>query len=99
LWKETQVTKYFASDRGVRAVDIEGARTGVKKTLKPDSKGFYNVESARDAKALKESGFVEASLMGVASAGTGHICGGCGFNGFFKLCGRCGKNNAETGSD
>lgn len=87
------MAKYFASDRGVRAVEIEGARTGAKKTLKPDSKGFYNVTNPMDAKALKASGFVEASLSGVTSTDVGYTCVGCGFGSFFRKCSRCGTDN------
>lgn len=89
------MAKYFASDRGVRGVEIEGARTGIKRTLKPDAKGFYNVDNKMDAKALEQSGFVQASLSGVTVAGTGHICKGCGFNGFFAKCGKCGVTDVE----
>lgn len=90
------MAKYFASDKGVRAVDIEGARFGHKRTLKPDSKGFYEVTNAMDAKALKASGFVEASLSGITSTAVGFTCVACGFGSFFRKCSKCGNENAET---
>jgi len=94
------VAKYFASDRHVTEVQIEGARTGSTRTLRPDAKGFYEVGNSADAKALKDSGFVEASLMGIAQGNVGVICAECGFNGFFALCGRCGHDNkAEPNVD
>jgi hypothetical protein len=86
------MAKYFA-DRAVRTVDIETSQTGRTRTIRTDSKGFFNVDSAMDAKTLKDAGFAEASLMGVANSGTGVICVGCGFNGFFAKCGRCGHDN------
>jgi hypothetical protein len=87
------MAKYFASDRGVRAVEIEGARTGTKRVLKPDAKGFYNVESKMDAKALQQSGFVEASLMGTTNSSVGYNCTECGFGSWFAVCGKCGHDN------
>jgi hypothetical protein len=86
------MAKYFA-DRAVRTVDIESAQTGRKHTLRTDSKGFFNVDSALDRKTLKDAGFAEASLMGVADTKSGVICVECGFNGFFARCGRCGHDN------
>jgi hypothetical protein len=84
------MAKYFASDRHAVEVTIEGARTGSSRTLRPDAKGFYEVTNSLDAKALKESGFVEASLMGSSRGVAGYLCDKCGFNGWFKTCGRCG---------
>jgi len=89
------MAKYFGDRRAVE-VQVEGARTGVVRSYRADRKGFLEVNNASDAKALKESGFVEASLMGVADAGTGRICENCGFNGFFKLCGRCGHETDDV---
>lgn len=84
------MTKYFASDRHAVEVQIEGARTGAKRTLRADKNGFFEVNSKSDAKALKESGFVEASLMGPSSGIGGFLCDKCGFNGWFRTCGKCG---------
>jgi len=93
------MAKMYPSDRRAVEVTIEGARTGVTRSYRQDSKGFIEVNNARDAKTLKESGFVEASLMGVAAGdGVGFLCKGCGFNGFFAVCGRCGCDNKEDGS-
>jgi hypothetical protein len=86
------MAKYFA-DKAVRTVDIESAQTGRKRTLRTDSKGFFNVDSALDSKTLKDAGFAEASLMGVADSRSGFLCDECGFNGFFAKCGRCGHDN------
>lgn len=91
--------KYFASDKGLSQVDITGARTGITTSLKKGKDGMFNVESKMDAKALEQSGFAQASLMGVPANGVGYICGGCGFNGFFAECGRCGTNNKVATAD
>jgi hypothetical protein len=85
------MAKYFASDRRAVEVQIEGARTGTSKTLRADRKGFYEAEG-RDAKALEQSGFVQASLMGPRTGG-GFNCAGCGFGSWFKTCSRCGTVN------
>ncbi len=87
------MTKYFASDRRAVEVNIEGARTGVTRTLRADKSGFFEVTNSRDAKALKESGFVEASLMGTSNGVGGYLCAKCGFNGWFRTCGKCGHEN------
>lgn len=84
------MAKYVASDRRCVEVQIEGARTGFQRTLRADKNGFYEVNNAADAKALKESGFIEASLMGPSSAGRGYPCSACGFQSWFRKCGRCG---------
>lgn len=89
------MAKYFASDRRAVEVTIEGARTGVTRTLRADSKGFYNVENKRDAQALRDSGFVEASLMGTTTEQVGYLCPACGFGSWFKVCGRCETNIPE----
>lgn len=93
------MAKYFASDRRAVEVQIEGARTGSTRTLRADKNGFYDVSNSRDAKALKESGFVEASLMGTARTKNGYLCSQCGFNGWFNVCGRCGHNHEEQDAD
>ncbi len=87
------MTKYFASDRHAVEVNIEGARTGDVRKLRADKNGFFEVTNKMDAKALKESGFVEASLMGPSSGIGGYLCDRCGFNGWFKTCGKCGHDN------
>jgi hypothetical protein len=84
------VTKYFASDRHCVEVQIEGARTGLTRTLRADKNGFYEASSKADEKALKESGFVQASLSGVTVAGVGYPCINCGHQSWFRKCGKCG---------
>lgn len=87
------MARYIASDRRAVEVQIEGARTGSSRTLRADAKGFYEVNDKSAAKALKESGFIEASLMGTTTTKNGHLCSKCGFNGWFAVCGKCGHDS------
>ena len=89
--------RYIAPDNGVKQVSIEGARTGIQETINRDKKGFFVADSSRQAKALKAEGFIEASLNGVAAAGSGYICTDCGFGAWFKICGRCGAECKKAG--
>lgn len=83
--------RFIAPDNGVKQVQVEGARTGLKHTISRDNKGFFVAEGS-DAKALKAEGFVEASLSGIARKSDGFICTDCGFNCWFNKCGRCGAD-------
>jgi len=87
-----RMPKYFAPS-GLSTVEITGTRTGITTNLKRGKDGFFNTDSKMDGKALKDAGLVEASLMGVPVGDVGFICSGCGFNGFFAVCGKCGTNN------
>lgn len=86
------MAKYFASDKHCVEVDISGTHVGTR-TLRADAKGFYNVDNQRDAKALEQSGFVQASLMGASKSRQGFTCSACGFGSWFRKCSRCGADN------
>lgn len=90
------MAKFFASDKHVKAIDIEGARTGAKTSYNVDKKGFYNVDRKDHIKAFRDSDMVEASLSGVTSTGIGFPCGSCGFGSFFVKCSRCGTENPRS---
>jgi hypothetical protein len=92
------MAKFFAP-KGLSQVDITGAQSGRQRTIKRDKQGFFIAESAADAKTLRDSGFGEASAMGVAIGGSSFVCKGCGFNGFFAVCGKCGVNNKVATAD
>lgn len=87
--------KFFAPDSGIKSVNIEGMRTGTNQRIARDSKGFFNAESKSQASALKAEGFVEASLTGAAPKAGGFHCDDCGFEGWFKKCGRCGNEECK----
>lgn len=85
------MARYFTS-QGVTSVTVEGARTGLTREIKADGKGFFLAESKADRKALEQSGFVQASLMGTKNRG-GFTCQQCGFGSWFRKCSRCGAEN------
>ena len=78
--------RYVAPGRGVKETVING------KSYFPDRGGIYNVESPRAAKAMKAEGFFEASLNPYSAGDQqrGFTCVECGFDGWFRKCGRCG---------
>jgi hypothetical protein len=78
--------RYVAPDRGVKETVIGG------KSYFPDRSGIYNVESPSAGKAMKAEGFFEASLNPYSAGDLqrGFTCVECGFNGWFRKCGRCG---------
>jgi hypothetical protein len=90
------MAKFFASDRRAVEVQVEGVRTGTTRTYRADKKGFYEVNNAADAKSFKESGMVEASLMGTTDSGVGFLCNACGFGSWFRVCGRCGHEIGDV---
>lgn len=85
--------RYVAPDRGVRETVIGGVK------YSPDRGGLYNVENRRHAEAMKREGFFEASLNPISAADkrAGYTCGECGFNGWFRKCGRCGHETTRDG--
>jgi len=92
------MARLVAPDKGVREV---GMTTNSSKTLyKPDRGGIYNVENARHAAQMKAEGFFEASLMGPTTDNSvGFLCSECGFNGWFRKCGRCGHESNAVPRD
>ena len=87
--------RYVAPDRGVRETVIGG------KKYNPDRSGIYNVDNPRHAAAMKREGFFEASLNPYSEGdrGRGFSCVQCGFNGWFRKCGRCGHEATNTQRD
>ena len=63
--------------------------------------GMYNVSNASDIKALKKEGFTEASLSTYTTGDSdrGYTCTECGFGSWFKLCSRCGHDQADPKTD
>jgi len=89
------MTKIVAPDKGVRETAIGN------KLYKPDRGGLYNVESKSDIKAMKSQGYFEASLNSYSQgdAQKGYCCVECGFNGWFRKCGRCGYESKDIQTD
>ena len=87
--------RYVAPDRGVRETVIGG------KKYQPDKTGIYNVESRSHGAAMKREGFIEASLNPISQGDRqrGFTCTGCGFEGWFRKCGRCGIEATDIPRD
>jgi hypothetical protein len=81
--------RFVAPDRGVKETVIGG------KKYNPDKGGIYNVDNANHGAAMKREGFFEASLNPYAQGDyrRGFSCVECGFDGWFRKCGRCGHEN------
>lgn len=87
--------RFVAPDRGVRETVI-----GNKK-YNPDKSGLYNVDNPSHAAAMKREGFFEASLNPYSHGDRqrGFTCVQCGFDGWFRKCGRCGHESTDTQRD
>jgi len=87
--------RWVAPDRGVKETVIGG------KSYFSDRSGLYNVENASHAKAMKAEGFFEASLNPYSEGDRkrGFTCVECGFEGWFRKCGRCGIDSNEIPRD
>ena len=77
-------------DGYVKETNIK-SQSGVRR-YKADKSGLYEVSNANDIRALKDQGFVEASLNAYNSGDgqRGYNCTQCGFGSWFKKCSRCG---------
>lgn len=80
------MSKIIPPDRGVKETVIGG------KSYYQSRKGSFEVTNPRHVKAMKAEGFFEASLNPYNSGDNtkGFTCVECGFNGWFRKCGRCG---------
>ena len=89
------MSRYVAPDRGVKETVIGNT------TYRPDSGGIYNVESPSHARAMKAEGYFEASLNPHSKGDNkrGFTCVQCGFNGWFRKCGRCGIESNDIATD
>ena len=87
--------RYVAPDRGVKETVIGGRK------YNPDRTGIYNVENKAHGEAMKREGFFEASLNPYSQGDRqrGFVCVQCGFNGWFRKCGRCGVEATDTQRD
>lgn len=87
--------RYVAPDRGVRETVIGGRK------YNPDKSGIYNVDNKNHGAAMKREGFIEASLNPYSEGDRqrGFTCVQCGFNGWFRKCGRCGHEATDTQRD
>lgn len=86
--------RMIAPNDTMREVQIQGARTSATRTYRWGKDGTVRVDSAADAKALREAGFTEAGIGGAGSKG-GFVCQACGFHTWFKKCSRCGGEGVK----
>jgi hypothetical protein len=89
------MARWVAPDRGVKETVIGG------QSYFTDRQGIYNVENKAHQKAMKAEGFFEASLNPISAQDRtrGFTCVECGFEGWFRKCGRCGYESQETQRD
>jgi len=87
--------RMVAPDRGVRETVVGNT------TYQPSKNGIYAVESSKHADAMKREGFFEASLNPISKddGQKGYCCVECGFNGWFRKCGRCGHESTAIQKD
>ena len=85
------MTRIIAPSKGVKETDIGHARYTVNK------QGVYEVNNPSHIRAMKAEGYFEASLNPYAKGDLekGFTCVECGFNGWFRICGRCGHETSE----
>jgi hypothetical protein len=89
------MARWVAPDKGVKETVIGG------QSYFTDRKGIYTVENASHQRAMKAEGFFEAALNPISSDDRlrGFTCVECGFEGWFRKCGRCGIESNEIPRD
>jgi hypothetical protein len=89
------MARLVPSDRGAREVAVR--TPGGSSLYRADSSGRYVVDNPRHAAQMKAEGFFEASLTPVSRGDRdrGFKCVQCGFEGWFRTCGRCGHLAGE----
>jgi hypothetical protein len=86
------MTRMVAPDKGVKETTIGN------RAYRPDRGGIYHVSNPQHVAAMKREGYFEASLNPVSAAdrNRGYKCVECGFDGWFRKCGRCGHENTKA---
>lgn len=89
------MSRIVAPDRGVKQTEIGN------KTYTVNRQGIYEVSNPSHIKAMKAEGFFEASLNPFSHGDNqrGYCCTQCGFNGWFRKCGRCGHQSENIAMD
>lgn len=85
------MARIVAPDKGVKETDIGRARYTVNK------QGIYEVSNPSHIRAMKAEGYFEASLNPISKDDNkrGFTCVECGFEGWFRKCGRCGHETND----
>ena len=89
------MSRIVAPDRGVKQTEVGN------KTYTVNKQGIYEVSNPSHIRAMKAEGFFEASLNPVSQGDNqrGYCCIECGFNGWFRKCGRCGHESESIVMD
>lgn len=78
------MSRLLAPDDKCAQVDVPIGR-GLRYTGKT-----IDVSDPSHVRALKAVGYTSADVSGTPVRAHGYRCAGCGFNAWFKTCGRCG---------
>jgi hypothetical protein len=78
------MSRMLAPDDACKGVDVPFGRA------KSYDGNIISVTDPAHARALRAAGYSDASIAGTPARAAGRQCGECGFNGWFKVCGRCG---------
>jgi hypothetical protein len=77
---------------GARALQVQGARTGLVATYRKRRDGTMLVDSKQHAKTLIAEGLATpATAAGPSAHLRGYHCPDCGRRNYFKTCGACGS--------
>lgn len=82
--------------KGLREIGIR-TRQGTK-VLRTGKDGLFHVNDPKLERQLRAEGLGVASASGHIEA-EGYPCSACGFNSWFKKCGRCGTENSRIERD
>lgn len=85
--------KFLAPNDGAREVDIRGDRGRIR--YRGTSGGVYNVDNPAHIQVLKANGFTESGVSFGTATGRGFTCVKCGFEGWFRKCGKCGHEQPK----
>lgn len=96
--REAKMARLVPRDGHVKETNIKG-QSGVTR-YRADKSGLYEVTNKTHIKALKDQGFVEASLNAYnpGDRQRGYTCTQCGFGSWFRKCSRCGHEYESTPS-
>lgn len=90
------VRRLLAPDGAITQTDVQSPG-GFTRRYRAKDGGIYTV-SDRDAKALIQEGYTDASLTGPSTRGAGRRCTECGFGSWFTVCSRCGGRCTKEGT-
>lgn len=81
--------RMFPSDRAAKGITVE-QRNGRITRYDNDRRDFIHVDNARDARVLKEAGYVQVG--NTPASGKFYRCS-CGWESWIKHCSRCDSDD------